>query len=790
MQYGAEVITYKRLKENKKGQKSEGYISSFRIVGYFVAAIFISRVVLINSTAPFGLAFIMAVMNERKDKLSIAAGTGAIIGYVTLYKNLDDIALYIIMIGTLILFGYFTGDIARRKRIFFISLIMLLESIIFRAIINQYTLGINILTSSFHIGCILPIYFIIDYALTCSREFKSKHLFTNEEIISMSIVFSLIISGTWGIKFFNIDIRNVIGLIFVSIMAYVNGSSTGAATGVAIGVIMGITSNNMVNYVSIYAVCGLVTGIFKETGKWFTSLAYITIFTLLKVYLGMSTDFKLIEGLLSFLIFITIPERIYEKISVELDWEKKQDITNESYMHKLKEVFTEKLDSFSEVLINMSTTLNNLVDNDKLLMKTKSSALVENLADRVCSGCDMKSICWKREMHCTYIAFSELIQNYQEEVHNIPYEIERKCVKRTALIKNAEELLNSYIINEMWRNRLSEGRKMLASQIHNMAKSIGKIVEDFSSEVSVNNDMERHIRRCLNKVNIKINDILCYDDRNARLKVKITMASCGGRQKCVKDMLPLINEAVGRPMCICDEGCIINPENDNCTVTFEETPKYHIATSITRKCKDGEVFNGDSYSFGKLKDGTYMTIISDGMGSGPQAGEESKAAVDLIEKFTNAGFDKITAIDTVNSIMSFKFSEDEKFSTVDLNSIDLYSGEVTFMKVGAVASFIKRGEKIDIIKSKTLPIGVLDKVDIDIIEKKVKNGDIVITVSDGVLDCCEGGNMEWLAEYLISSKSSTPKELADEIMEKAQSLTGGKVKDDMTVIVSKIYNLY
>ncbi|WP_029451483.1 stage II sporulation protein E [Clostridium algidicarnis] len=790
MQYGAEVVTYKRLKESAKEEKREEYVSVIKIILYFLAAISISRVMLINSTAPFGIAFIMAVVNEKKDKLDIAVGTGALIGYVTLYNKIEDIALYIIIIGSSILFAHLTTKINRRKRITYLTVIMLLESIFFRMIISGYTLGINILTSIFQIGCIIPIYIIIDYALTCSKDFKSKHLFTNEEIISMAILLSLTISGTWGIKIFNIDIRNIIGLVFVCIMAYVNGSSTGAATGVSIGIIMGITSDNMVNYVVVYSICGFIMGIFKETGKWFTALSYITVFTLLKVYLGLSTDFKLIEGVLSVLIFMSIPNKVYDKISVELGWEKKQDIINESYMYKLKEVFTEKLDSFSDVLLNMSSTLNNLVDNDKLQMKTKSSALVENLADRVCSNCDMKSICWKREMHCTYIAFSELIQNYQEGIPRIPEEIDRKCVKRTSLIKNSEELLNSYVINEMWKSRLGEGRILLASQIHNMAKSIGEIVKDFSSEVCINNEIERHIRRYLNKFNIKINDILCYDDRNARLKVKITLASCGGGQKCVKEILPVINEAVGRPMCIFDEGCVINPESNNCTVTFEETPKYHVATAISRRCKDGEVLNGDSYSFGKIKDGTYMTIISDGMGSGPQASEESRAAIELIEKFTNAGFDKITAINTVNSIMGFKFSEDEKFSTLDLNSIDLYSGKITFMKVGAVASFIKRAEKIDIIKSKTLPIGVLDKVDIDIIDKKVKNGDIVVTVSDGVLDCCEGGSIEWLAEYLVKSNKNTPKELAEDIIEKVKELSGGKIKDDMTAIVSKVYNLY
>ena len=73
--------------------------------------------------------------------------------------------------------------------------------------------------------------------------------------------------------------------------------------------------------------------------------------------------------------------------------------------------------------------------------------------------------------------------------------------------------------------------------------------------------------------------------------------------------------------------------------------------------------------------------------------------------------------------MTLKFCEEEKFSTVDLSSIDLYTGEVDFMKVGAVASFIKSDDTIDIIKSKSLPIGVLDKADIERHKKSVSHGD-------------------------------------------------------------------
>lgn len=792
MQYGAELLAYKRSKKVDKNRRVIDYTLPFKIGIYFISALLISRVILINKTAPFGVAFLIAVVMNREDKIPLIAGCGAILGYISLNKNIEGLGLYILMLGTLTGLGYIMDKLTKRKKLILIFAVLLIEGIAYNFFINNYSMGLNIMFSLFELVCISPLYFIMDYALSCFREIKTKHLFTNEEIISMAIILSLIISGTWGISILGISIRNLAALVFVITAAYINGSGTGSSAGVAMGIIAGMSTNNMVGYIGVYGLCGLTVGLFKETGKWLSGLAYVVAFAIVRFYSEIGNDFKLIEALLTCIVMYVIPQSVYNSLAIEFSWEKKQERINESNIERIKDMFVARLDSFSDVLYNMSGIVNNLINNDRLLMKNKSSALIENLADRVCSNCNMNSMCWKREIHYTYSAFAELIQNYQENKDKIPDELERKCVKRTALIKNTEDIVNNFIISEMWRNRLTEGRQILAGQINNMAVSINEIVSEFNSNVKFNNEVEKNIRRLLNKSKIKIIDIFCFEDRKGRITVKLSMEACGGKQTCVKEILPFVNEAAGTAMCISDDGCVINPNNNICTVTFEETPKYHIATCVARECKSGEKYNGDSYSFGKLKDGTYMIVISDGMGSGPEAGQESKAAVELIEKFTEAGFSKTTAINTVNSIMTLKFTEDEKFSTLDLGSIDLYTGDMDFMKVGAVSSYIKRGDRIELIKSKTLPIGVLDKVDIDVSNKKIKNGDIIVMISDGVLDCISDttSKNDWIAEYLQNTHCSNPKEMADEIIEMAKELCKGKVRDDMTVVVSKIYNLY
>jgi stage II sporulation protein E len=608
----------------------------------------------------------------------------------------------------------------------------------------------------------------------------------------MAVTSSLVISGTWGASIFGVSLSNMLALMFVLIISYVKGSTVGSASGVAIGVIVGITSNNMPLFISVYGLCGLIGGAFKETGKILTALAYMAAFLIVNIYSSSEGYFKFVEAAIICGAFLVIPNKLYNRLAVEFDFQKKQENISGNYVGKMKGILVDRLDSFSEVLSNMSTILENLAENDKLVMKNKSTALVENLADRVCSNCNMNAICWKRESFCTYNAFGELIQNYQEKKGEIPEELERKCIKRTALTKNTEEIVNNYIISEMWRKRLTEGRELLSNQIGNMAASVSEIINDFNANIKIDVESENCIRRVLDKNRIKYSDVFCLTNKNDRLVAKVKMEACGGRQSCVKDLLPLVSEVLHRNMSVADDGCNIDPVDNNCTITFEETPKFHVGSYARRLCKEGEQYSGDSYNFGRLNDGTYMTILSDGMGSGPQAEQESNAAVELIEKFARTGFNRITAINTVNSIMSLKFSAEEKFSTVDVNNIDLYTGDAEFMKVGAVASFIKSGSKVEVIRSKTLPMGILDKVDIDIVKKRVKNGDIIVMLTDGVLDYNNeaAGKVDWVVDFLQTTSCSSPKELVDELIEKAQELSGGKVKDDMTVIVSKVYSLY
>ena len=793
MQYGVKIDNYKRAKDSenvKNNMKIEA--SSIGLIMAMVAGLLISRVYLdmtfgvVQVLAPFGLAYLIAITNYER-KYILSSSLGVIVGYITLFNKVSNFSAYIIISTIVTIISMSKLNKKARNIASFITVFSGL--FVYGVLVGSSDIILHLIGAISVTALVFPIYYVVSYTLKCIEEINTQHFFSIDEIVSIELFICLLIVGIGTLSINDISFRNIAAILFIIALAFISDTNMGAGAGITMGIILGFATGNLMESIAIYGACGLVAGIFRESGKLFTALSFNIIFVIVTLYSGVFNNISFIEALVGTGIFLLIPKKIYNKISLEINKDKKVGHFSEVRFAEIKDELTERLKDFTEVLSIMGKSLNNLVGNDKLAIKNKGNALVENLSDRTCSDCDMRYMCWKRELHQTYNAFSDLIRNYENNSGAFPHELEKKCIKKYALVKNLEDIMNIYMVNETLKSRLGEGRKILSNHINNMSVTISEIVDEFGNELHLCTDVEKSIKKSLLKYGINFGSLICYNDKNGRIKIKMQMENCMGSQTCIKTVLPIISETIGKNMSIGSEGCNINSKNNMCEIVIEEAPKYHINSHVAVATKEGEKFTGDSYSYGRTKDGNYITVISDGMGSGPEAGLESKVSVEIIEKFMEVGFDEKIAIDAVNAIMSIKFSEDEKFSTLDMSKIDLYTGNAKFMKVGAIESFIKRGNKVEVINSNTLPFGVLEEPDVDTVEKQVSNGDVIVSISDGILDVKNDGSFDttWLIEFLKNTKYRQPKDLSIAILEKAKELSGGKAKDDMTVVVSKVF---
>lgn len=177
------------------------------------------------------------------------------------------------------------------------------------------------------------------------------------------------------------------------------------------------------------------------------------------------------------------------------------------------------------------------------------------------------------------------------------------------------------------------------------------------------------------------------------------------------------------------------------------------------------------------------------MGSGEEAFRESAMVVEMMEELLTAGFPMEMAIQMLNTALVMG-REEVYFSTVDMCVFDLYEGSCELLKAGASTTFIRYSDRIEKITSATLPIGVIQNIEIDCISRELHDGDFVIMVTDGVTDALPVGEQESLiGTFIKGTRSQNPKEMAHYILEQVLEWTGEAPMDDMTVIVIGVWEL-
>lgn len=795
MQYGVDVPTYRRADDKKSKRKINFEYGVLGIAVIMIMGAMLSRVgfgfVDGLYLAPFGIGYLLSIIKKGESKKSLLVFLAVSIGYASNYNKANDVIIYISVAALITGIKLIMDKLNKNLKISMAFISIIAGFVILGPLLGEYSLDIDIIFALAKAVVIIPIFYILNYGVACIGELSTNYFYSTEELISMAILICLVIAGVGGVSIFGVAIRPIIAMALVIIVAYSSGSSAGTILGVTMGLIIGIVNNDILMSISIYSACGLIVGVFKETGKIFAILAYLVTALMLLTYVNGVNISSIIEVAIAAIIMMLIPSGVIKKILSEINNEEKSRVISDAQIDGVKLEFVDRLESLRGSLAAIATSIENLSGNEKLLMKNKGTAMIESLADRVCQTCEMNNKCWGRELHSTFSDFGDLMLSCECKQAYLPKELNLKCVKRTTLLNSAEDLFATYTVNEALKCRLMEGREVIANQINNMSTSVSSILSDFNKNVNSCLEIDKVLRKTLSKHKIRYKNIYSFTDRKGRLKIKIKIDSFDGENYCRKEIIPVISEFIRTPLNIAEDGCKIDPKTNECSIVIEEAYKYKVSSFVSFNVKDGEKYSGDSYSFGVNKVGEYVTIVSDGMGSGPEAGLESEAAIELIEKFMEGGFSENTMLNTVNSIMGMKFSEDEKFTTLDMNSIDLYNGEASFIKIGATVSFVKRNNGVEVINNSTLPFGILDEIDPNPIKKKLKPGDIVLTISDGVIDVDKDniGDYGWIVDYLQGDQVN-PETITREILDLAKKKSNSRVLDDMTVVCSKIYAAY
>lgn len=795
MIYKDELIPYRKTSNEKKPDigKAAKFLSYQHILLY-ASAFFASRVFILGSIMPFGISFFVACFGVLERGTAMITGIAAALGYLSALKGYISLN-HLVTIAILMGYAYIMppGD---KKRIYKLSIAAFIISIPINLMFHVRFISGGIVKQDIILAVVESLViaaasYIFSYGMPVYFENNKRKVLSSEETVFIGIMLAIVISGMWDIKYMGFSLKNMMAFFIVLSTGYIEGPAMGAAVGSVLGLVSSMADASMPIMLGIFAFSGLIAGVFKELGKVVTSIACVATAALMGFYTSGvgALDGVFLDSIIPAFIFLFIPVKSFEKMSLLINGDKKILELHKSYVQRVKDMMEMRLESISTMLYSLCGILEENVDNE-LSYKGEINGIVEKLTDRVCSNCDSKSVCWKKELYYTYDSFLELLRLIEKsgrlEVASIPQELRRKCIRPNELVKQANYIYEIFRVNNKWRRKLIKSRMIVSDQIKGVSGLVKSMVEEVSTSMEFKNDVEEEVAIALDKKGLDFDDIVAVKNKSDRYEVTIYKRPCAGKQVCGKEYTSVISRVIGKRMMRDGSQCRLSRDSSMCHFRLIEGENFNMNTAVSRMSK--EEVSGDNYSFGEMGQGRYMMAISDGMGSGVPARMESNTTISLLEKFIEAGYEKDIAIKAINSVLVFK-SSSESFSTIDLALVDLYSGMGEFVKVGAAPTFIKSRGDVVTIRSTSLPAGILDDVNLESEFVQLKNGDMVVMISDGVADA--GGQIKekWVANFLRDFESVNPSDVAEAIINRAKEMYGGKVMDDMTVLVSKIWKL-
>lgn len=678
------------------------------------------------------------------------------------------------------------------KYVFFATLIIQTIELFFNEVLI-YNILITIISAlSSYI-----FYKIFAGSISVIYEWGDKEAFSIEEIIGATLIIAISLLSIGNLSIFGLNIGQVIMIVMVLILGWKNGVMVGATSGIVVGATIGIIGNTNPIIIASFALSGMIAGILNRFGKIGVIAGFMVGNAILTyIYNGDTVAivyFK--EILVASLILITIPKNI--KINIEDLFDKTKALPDGTiYRLEDSKETALKLNEVSNLIHDISdnyissdtdtrkeTFLNEL---DNKLKNMEENILYEDINDysngiiddafeiltnkNKITNADLQEIFKKRN---TYI----VSLNNENDVEDI----ERQENEIADIINEAYKISN---VNYIWKKKITDNKRVISNQLENVSEVISELAKDIDSNENNFTKEITEIRSLAQKKDIKILDIKIKQSEG---KYIINLCTNICMKECYTDSISkIISNVLNTDIVLQSKECAIDKGNNLCKQVYTTKDNYLLRVGISKRTKDKSIASGDSYIKTKLDDGKILVALSDGMGSGSEARKTSKIAIKMLERLLKSGFEKDSSIKLINNTMCLN-SKDDMYATMDISVVDLFNGSIEIIKNGACPTFIKNKNEVQLVKSYSLPTGILDNVELVSFEKKFEDGDILVMCTDGVIDSNKEENKEeWIKNLLTEIRTDDVNRIAEIIMQESVDNYVGKPKDDMTVIVLKL----
>lgn len=332
-----------------------------------------------------------------------------------------------------------------------------------------------------------------------------------------------------------------------------------------------------------------------------------------------------------------------------------------------------------------------------------------------------------------------------------------------------------------WYAGYLEEKLAAAVGMEETARLINSLLQEYQELEDITGSWENRLREVLREKKVYLDELKIMKNQRDRLMVDLTVRAMRSRCIPARELTAALSKELGREVKPdLDVSAVIGREP--CHIRFREDTGFHMLYEVVREAREESDVSGDNFSCMRLPEGKAVLGLSDGMGTGEQAAKDSEAVMELMEKLLCAGYGEEAAARLINAILIQRGNK--RPVTLDLTTVDLYTGNCCFTKLGAVTTFLRRDGHVETICAEALPAGVLTEAAPVTENRELTHGDMIVMVTDGVLDALASNDKEEVMKILLSGiRSDNPKEIARQILDCACK-NGGRSVDDMTVLAA------
>ena len=438
-----------------------------------------------------------------------------------------------------------------------------------------------------------------------------------------------------------------------------------------------------------------------------------------------------------------------------------------------------KLSAVADTLSDIADTVNAVCQRQMPPKGESFDFVVEQVARTTCQSCTRRSRCWVRGYATAMDGLQHLKPVLESkgrvEVQDLPGQLS-VCIHPADLCTAANHGYRLWRSRRQTRARASMLRTALTEQYSALAGALAQLAAKLGQAGLPDPRREAKLAQLFAELGLDALECSVTADLAGRLTASVTICRTHFTQEEISGLVEEVSRLCRRDMDL--------PEITHCRtvtmLTFGEKPLFTAEFGAAGHAAAGQSVSGDALDQFCDTSGRAQMLLCDGMGTGRAAAVDGQMAAKLTAQLLRAGFAAESAARLVNVALGLKGAEQEAGATLDLLTVDLYTGRAGLFKAGAAPSFLVRGGVPRMLDGASLPMGMLDSLVGRSTTFALDAGDWVVLVSDGAL----ADGADWLMQQLqlCARLGHTPKQAAETVADAAARRAGDK-RDDITVAV-------